>query len=94
MKKIYVIQHSINEAYKTATISDVVSAHSTKELAWKRLEEIAEKIEKGESYYFPDTKLKGKRIDDGVLEGYTFEWYDDGGAKMYSHFLIYETTLD
>lgn len=93
MKKIYLIQHSINEAYKTGSIFDIVSAHSTKEMAWKRLNEIVAKIENGTSTYFPNTKLKGERVE-GDLNGYTFEWYDEGGARMFTHFLICETTLD
>ena len=94
MKKIYVIQHSFNQECQRVSFFEIVSAHSTKENALKRLEEINNDIESGTSFYFPDTKIKGERTDEGWFNGYTYEWYDDGNNRMFTHFNIVETTLE
>ena len=94
MKKIYLIQHSFNQECKPCGFFEIVSAHSTKENALKRLEEINKDIENGTSFYFPDTKIKGERTYKSWFDGYTYEWLDDGKNRMFTHFTIVETTLD
>ena len=52
--KVYLIQHSFNEAYKTCMFFEVVSVFSTREKAVASLEKIAKSIASGKSVLFPD----------------------------------------
>ena len=93
MKKIYLIQHSFNKSCEPCGFFEVVSAHSTKEKAIAKIEEINSSIENGESFYFPKTKVKGEEYK-GFGGGYTYEWRDDAGNQMFTHFMIIEKDFD
>lgn len=92
--KVYLIQHSFNEAYKPCGFFDVVSAHSTREKAVASLETIAKSIADGTSFYFPNYSPARLPCELGDCRGYTYEWRDDGGNRMFTHFYIIEMEVD
>lgn len=93
MARIYLVQHSFNKSYEPYGFFEIVSAYSTKEKAIAKVEEINNSIENGESFYFPNTKIKGEKYK-GFGGGYIYEWRDDAGDQMFSHFHIIETDLE
>lgn len=94
MTKIYLIQHSFNKSCEPCGFYEIVSAHSTKEKAMEKIEEINKSIEAGTSHYFPDTKMKWERMEKSWFDGYTYEWHDDAGELMFTHFTIVETDFE
>lgn len=94
MKKIYLIQHSFNKICEPCGLYEIVSAHSTKEKALESLENINKSIEAGTSHYFPNTKIKGERVEESWFDGYTYEWRDDAGELMFTHFTIVKTNFE
>ena len=94
MTKIYLIQHSFNKSCEPCGFFEIVSAHSTKKNAMESLEKINKSIEAGTSHYFPDTKMKGERMEKSWFDGYTYEWRDEAGKRMFTHFTIVETDFE
>ena len=93
MTKIYLVQHSFNESCKPCGFFEIVSAHSTQDKAIEKIEEINRSIESGKSTYFPNTKVKGEKYC-GFGGGYTYEWRDDAGNQMFTHFHVVETDFE
>ena len=93
MTKIYLVQHSFNESCKPCGFFEIVSAHSTKEKAIEKIEEINKSIESGKSTYFPFTKIKGEK-QCGYGDGYSYGWHDDAGNQMFTHFCVIETDFE
>lgn len=85
---VYVLVHSINEACNLASFYEVMEAFRTKESAMRRIEEIKEYIATGNSHFFPNESPTPEQYMVSGTDGLTYQWYDEGGQKMFSHFYV------
>lgn len=85
---IYVLIHAINEAYKLNSFYEVMEAFRTKESAMRKLDEIKEYIATGDSHFFPNETPTPEQFMVPGTDGVTYQWYDEGGQKMFSHFYL------
>jgi len=91
---VYLLIHAINEAYKSYTYYEVEICYSNKEDALADLEKKVKSIENGTSTNFPGESIKGEENNvPFALKYYTFEWTNEGGEKMFTHYYVMEMKL-
>ena len=90
---IYIIIHSFNEAYGLTKFYEVLEAYHAKEDAIAKIEDFKKRVRKGTSSFFRGMNVKEEPYAIPYIPGVTYEWYDESGAKMFSHFYVEEITL-
>lgn len=91
--KIYVLIHSINRAYSPASFYETMEAFKTMEMAIEKIEEIKECIATGKSSFFPKQSPTPEQYGIPDIPGVTYEWHDEGGEEMFTHFYIKEIEM-